>query len=73
MTEFHVIAVDQLSRRIRLWEFRDVRTNRLLGTMELSPGQTRFRVFSDFGDFVSESFYEAKDEFERQLNVRRTH
>lgn len=71
MIDFHIIAVDQLSSRIRLWEVREIDTGRLLGCIKLMPGQQRFNVESDYGDFLADSFYDAKDELILRINSTR--
>lgn len=66
--DIHVKAVDWKSDRIRLWEIRTVEGDRLIGTISLPYGRQKFTVESDVGDFVSDSFYEARDEVQKRLD-----
>jgi len=68
--DIHVKAVDYKSSQIRLWEIITVEGDRLIGTISLPTGMQTFKVESDVGDFIANSFYEARDEVQKRLDSR---
>ena len=64
----YVIALDQLSNPIRLWEIRSDVGDHIIGTIKMS--NQRYHVESEVGDFLADSFYEARDEVQKRLDAR---